>query len=187
MTIELDIGEDISLTKESPGLRKVIIGLGWGSTPNAQDLDIDLSAFLCDDSKKVLSNLDFIFYNNRRSADGTVLHLGEEAVSFGDQEALAVDLVRLHPSVRTVICSVSIYAEGGETLQRAQGLFLRVLNGESKSELAKLPIQDGSISQPCVLMGEVYRLNYDWRLRAVAQPIAGLGVLAQRLGVALDS
>lgn len=47
MPINLSKGQKISLSKEAPGLKKSMVGLGWDTNKydGGQDFDLDASAF----------------------------------------------------------------------------------------------------------------------------------------------
>ena len=66
MPISLKKGQKVSLTKSNPGLKNVLVGVGWDV--NAFDtggaFDLDGAAFLLTDSGKVSSSADFVFYGN---------------------------------------------------------------------------------------------------------------------------
>ncbi len=71
MSVSLTKGGNVSLSKEEPGLARILIGLGWDArTSDGADFDLDASAFLLATGDKVRDDKDFIFYNNLRSADG---------------------------------------------------------------------------------------------------------------------
>jgi tellurium resistance protein TerD len=75
MAISLQKGGNVSLSKEAPGLNKIHIGLGWDTrSTDGSAFDLDASAFLLNETGKVRSSADFIFYNQLKSADGSVEH-----------------------------------------------------------------------------------------------------------------
>ena len=77
MAISLQKGGNVSLSKEAPGMKKMLIGLGWDvRATDGAAFDLDGSAFLLNASGKVRSDADFIFYNQTKSADGSVEHTG---------------------------------------------------------------------------------------------------------------
>ena len=79
MAISLQKGGNVSLSKEAPGMQKMLIGLGWDvRATDGADFDLDGSAFLLNASGKVRSDADFIFYNQPKSADGSVVHTGDK-------------------------------------------------------------------------------------------------------------
>ena len=55
MPISLKKGQKVSLTKENPGLTKVVVGLGWdvNKYDTGGAFDLDAAAFLLADSGKV--------------------------------------------------------------------------------------------------------------------------------------
>jgi len=63
MSIKLERGANISLTKPAPNANTFFMGLGWSdSKKNSGAFEIDASCFLLDDKSHVRSNHDFIFY-----------------------------------------------------------------------------------------------------------------------------
>ncbi|MBN0210358.1 TerD family protein, partial [Pseudomonas aeruginosa] len=98
MALSLQKGGNLSLSKEAPGLTKILVGLGWDprSTDGTQ-FDLDASAFLLNASGKVRGDADFIFYNQLKSPDGSVEHTGDnrDGAGDGDDEAIKVDLSRV--------------------------------------------------------------------------------------------
>ena len=69
MGISLKKGQKVSLTKDNPGLKKLIVGLGWDTNKfdTGGDFDLDSAAFLLGENGKVTSQSDFIFYGNFRT------------------------------------------------------------------------------------------------------------------------
>ena len=61
MPISLKKGQKVSLTKDNPGLSKVVVGLGWdvNAFDTGGSFDLDAAAFLLTDSGKVSSQADF--------------------------------------------------------------------------------------------------------------------------------
>ena len=66
MPINLQKGQKVSLTKDNPGLSKIVVGLGWdvNAFDTGGDFDLDTSAFLLTDAGKVSRPEDFVFYQN---------------------------------------------------------------------------------------------------------------------------
>ena len=55
MPINLQKGQKVSLTKDNPGLSKIVVGLGWdvNAFDTGGDFDLDTAAFLLTDTGKV--------------------------------------------------------------------------------------------------------------------------------------
>jgi len=61
MALSLSKGGNISLSKTDPGLKKILIGLGWDErATSGQEFDLDASVFMVDSSGKVRGDHDFI-------------------------------------------------------------------------------------------------------------------------------
>lgn len=65
MAVSLSKGQRVDLTKTNPGLKKIVIGLGWDTNKydGGHDFDLDASAFVLGASGKVKDEQDFVFYN----------------------------------------------------------------------------------------------------------------------------
>ena len=85
MAISLSKGGNVNLSKEAPGLNKIIVGLGWDArATDGAAFDLDASAFLVKMDGKVRSDSDFIFYNQPKSACGSVEHTGDNKTGAGE-------------------------------------------------------------------------------------------------------
>jgi len=187
--VSLSKGGNVSLSKEDPNLRKILIGLGWDTrSTDGAEFDLDASAFLLSNANKVRSDSDFIFYNNLKSQDGSVEHTGDNrtGVGEGDDEAIRVDLNRIPQDVQKIAVSVTIH----EADQRRQNFgmvanaFIRVVNDETQREIARYDLSEDAGTETAMIFGEVYRNGAEWKFRAVGQGFAGgLGPLAKNFGV----
>ena len=72
--INLEKGQRVNVE-----LQRFTIGLGWdtNSSNTGVDFDLDASAFILRENKKLLSDEYFVFYNNLKSPDGSVEHTGD--------------------------------------------------------------------------------------------------------------
>ena len=86
MAISLRKGEKVDLTKKNPGLKKVVVGLGWdvNQFDTGGAFDLDAAAFLLDANGKVAKQEDFVFYGNLKHSSGSVEHLGDNLTGGGD-------------------------------------------------------------------------------------------------------
>ncbi len=112
MAVSLSKGGNISLSKEAPGLKTLLLGLGWDArATDGQSFDLDASAFLLGASGKVRSDADFIFYNQLRSTDGSVEHTGDNTsgAGEGDDESLKVDLTKVSADIQRIAITVTIH------------------------------------------------------------------------------
>ena len=191
MAISLSKGGNVSLSKEDPNLKKVIVGLGWDvRATDGAAYDLDASVFIVNEQNKVRSDSDFIFYNNLRSSDGSVEHTGDNLTGEGegDDEQVKVDLEKIPREVNKLVFSVTIHdAETRrQSFGQVSGAFIRVVNGESNNEIVRYDLSEDASTETAMLFGEVYRNKGEWKFRAVGQGFAGgLGPMARNFGVSV--
>lgn len=189
MAISLQKGGNVNLSKEAPSLKKLIVGLGWD--PRATDgaaFDLDGSAFLLKTDGKVRSDADFIFYNNLKSADGSVVHLGDNTTGQGDgdDEQLTIDLAVVPADVERVVVAVTIHDADARRQNFGQvgKAYIRVLNADGNKEIARFDLSEDGSTETAMIFGEVYRAGSEWKFKAVGQGFAGgLGPLARSYGI----
>ncbi len=189
MAISLQKGGNVNLSKEAPGLTKVIIGLGWDprSTDGAA-FDLDGSAFLLKSDTKVRADADFIFYNNLKSSDGSVVHAGDNTTGQGDgdDEKLTVDLAAVPAEIDKISFCVTIH--DADARRQSFGMvakaYIRCLNAAGEAEIARYDLSEDSSTETAMIFGELYRHGGEWKFRAVGQGFkGGLGPLARSFGV----
>jgi tellurium resistance protein TerD len=189
MSISLAKGANVSLSKEEPGLAQILIGLGWDTrSTDGEDFDLDASAFLLAGGGKVRGDHDFIFYNQLKSSDGSVEHLGDNrtGVGDGDDEVVRVELANLPAEIQTIAVAVTIHeAEARrQNFGMVQNAFIRVVNSATDREIARYDLSEDSSVETALVFGEVYRHGSEWKFRAVGQGYrGGLGPLARNFGV----
>jgi tellurium resistance protein TerD len=189
MGVSLSKGGNVSLSKAEPGLRKILIGLGWDTREtDGVDFDLDASLFLLGPTGRVRSDSDFIFYNNLRSVDGSVEHTGDNLTGEGegDDEAIKVDLSMVPADVDKLAVTVTIHdAEARrQNFGQVDNAFIRVVNDESNSEIVRYDLSEDASTETAMIFGEVYRHGGEWKFRAVGQGyVGGLGPLARSFGV----
>lgn len=189
MTINLQKGGNVNLSKEAPGLSKMLVGLGWDArSTSGVEFDLDGSVFLLKVEGKVRDDLDFIFYNNLKSADGSVTHTGDNRTGEGDgdDESIVIELNKLSPDIDKFSICVTIHdaAARQQNFGMVANAFIRCVDSSTGKEIARYDLsEDGSI-ETAMIFGEVYRHGIDWKFRAVGQGFkGGLGPLARSYGV----
>lgn len=189
MGISLQKGGNVNLSKEAPGLKDILIGLGWDArATDGVEFDLDASVFLTKADGKVRTDADFIFYNNKVSNDGSVTHQGDNrsGAGDGDDEAVEVKLEKVAGDVEKIAFAVTIHE--GETRRQTFGqvsnAFIRVVNKGDGKELARYDLSEDGSTETAMIFGELYRAGAEWKFRAVGQGFkGGLGPLAANYGV----
>ncbi|CCG42697.1 TerD family protein [Magnetospirillum molischianum] len=189
MAISLSKGGNVSLSKSEPGLKRILIGLGWDArSTDGADFDLDASAFMLGSNHKVPNEKAFIFYNNLKSIDGSVEHTGDNKTGSGDgdDEAIKVDLDLLPADVQTVAVTVTIHdAEGRkQNFGQVKNAFIRIVNDETDKEIARYDLSEDYSTETAMIFGEIYRHNEDWKFRAVGQGYSGgLAAMCAQYGI----
>ena len=191
MSVSLVKGNNVNLTKQSPGLTAVAVGLGWDlRTTTGTDFDLDASAILCTDAGTVVSDRDFVFYNNLASANGAVQHTGDNLTGEGDgdDEVINVDLTSVPAEAAKIVFPVAIYngEDRQQTFGQVRNAFIRVVDQANGDELARYDLSEDAGTETAMIFGELYRNGADWKFRAVGQGYStGLAGIARDFGVRL--
>ena len=189
MAISLQKGGNVSLTKTSPDLKNVLIGLGWDArSTSGDDVDLDASIFMVGANGKVRSDAGFVFYGQLRSACGSVEHTGDNRTgdADGDDEAIKVVLDKVPAEITRLVVAVTIHDADirRQNFGMVHNAYIRVVNSETDAELARFDLTEDASVETAMIFGEVYRHNGEWKLRAVGQGYAGgLRALAVSHGV----
>ena len=191
MAISLTKGGNVNLSKEAPNLTNMAVGLGWNPrATDGQAFDLDAVAFLVNESGKVRTDADFIFFNNLKSSDGSVEHTGDNRTGEGDgdDEVIKVDLSKVPGDVSKVVFCAVIY-EGqarNQNFGQVANAYIRIVNTQGGAEVARYDLSEDSSTETAMIFGELYKNNGEWKFRAVGQGFAGgLGPLAASYGVAV--
>jgi tellurium resistance protein TerD len=191
MAISLQKGSNVSLSKTDPGLVNALVGLGWDArTTDGSAFDLDASVFLVGDSGKVLSDAHFIFYNQKTSPDGAVVHAGDNLTGAGegDDEQITINLPKVDPNVQRLVFTVTIHeAEARkQNFGQVRNACMRIVNKDSNTEIARFDLSEDYSTETAMIFGEVYRHGTEWKFKAVGQGFAGgLKALATDHGVSV--
>ena len=189
MALSLSKGGNLSLTKEAPGMTKVLVGLGWDArSTDGQDFDLDASAFLLKADGKVRAESDFIFYNQLKSVDGSVEHTGDNRTGEGDgdDEAIKVDLSKVPADIDRIAFTVTIHeAEARkQNFGQVRNAFIRIVNQDNNNEVARYDLAEDASTETAMIFAELYRNGTEWKFRAVGQGFkGGLKPLAESYGL----
>lgn len=191
MAVSLVKGGNVSLTKEAPTMNIAVVGLGWDArVTDGSEFDLDASVFMVGENGKVLSDQHFIFFNNKVSPCGSVVHQGDNRTGAGDgdDEQIKIDLKKVPADVKKIIFSVTIYdAEARkQNFGMVSNSFMRVVNEDNSAEIARFDLSEDASPETAMIFGELYRNNDEWKFKAVGQGFAGgLSALASQHGVSV--
>ncbi len=181
MAVSLSKGGKVNLSKGTPGLSKVKIGLGWDSrATDGAEFDLDASVFLLDDAGKTRSEADFVFYNNMKAVNGAVEHMGDNTTGGGDgdDEEIKIDfdsIVKNDAGVKKLSFVVTIHEaeQRNQNFGQVENAFIRVVNDASGEELVRYDLSEDYSTETALIFGELYVKDGEWRFGAVGQGFAG--------------
>jgi tellurium resistance protein TerD len=189
MSISLQKGQKIDLTKSNPGLVNVLVGLGWDTNKydGGSDFDLDASAFLLDESGKAAEDSDFIFFNNKVHPSGAVIHTGDNLTGQGDgdDEEIKVNLSKIPMNVAKISFTVTIYeAESRkQNFGQVSNAFIRIINEDSKEELIRYDLGEDFSIETAIIAAELYRNGNEWKFNAIGSGFSGgLAALCANFG-----
>lgn len=181
MSISLQKGQKVSLSKENAGLSTVLVGLGWDEAPQKrgflglktqQDIDCDASAILLKNGK-LCGNGDIVYFGNLVHKSGTVRHMGDNLTGAGegDDEQILMDLAKIPPEYDRIVMVVNIY----DAVRRKQefgmirNAFIRLVDGRNNREMCKYNLTEDYSGMTAMIFGEIYRYNGEWKFSAIGQ------------------
>ncbi|GAA4966460.1 TerD family protein [Kineococcus glutinatus] len=191
MGVSLSKGGNVSLTKEAPGMTRVTVGLGWDANSfTGSEFDLDAQAIMVGPDGKVPSDGFFVFFNQLKSPEGSVEHLGDNLTGAGegDDEQINVDLAGVPAEIDKVVFTVAIYDADTrrQSFGQVRNAFIRVVNADSGAEVARYDLSEDASTETAMVFGELYRNGADWKFRAVGQGYAtGLRGIASDFGVSV--
>ncbi|MGB5062997.1 MAG: TerD family protein, partial [Candidatus Competibacter sp.] len=174
--MDLQPGQNFSLTQQSPAVAAVEIALDW--QPANTPLAIDSSAFALTAQGKVRGDGDFIFYNQTTLAGGGVQRAG-------DGRTFTVNFAALPAAIERIVIALTIDQgqRRGQSFGQLNQVRAEIRAAGNKTPLAVFPLTTKMMPETALIVGELYRRGSEWKFRAVGQGfVGGLGPLAQQYG-----
>jgi tellurium resistance protein TerD len=176
MSIVLQKGGTLNLTKKEPSLKKVLIGLGWDFKTGYQ-VDLDASVFMLNTNGKLPQDDYFIFYNNLRSPEGAVQHTGDNRSGVGedDDEMILANLSLVPNTIKDLVFVVTIH--DAEARKHNFGLlseaYIRLVDVETKREILRYDLDADFAKSTDVEFGRIQHIDGEWIFKA-----SGIGGVA---------
>lgn len=188
MSINLQKGQKINLSKERTGLSKVMVGLGWSEVQPAggflgmfkqKPVDIDCDAFaicLGADGKLLNHATDLkectVFFNNLRWWNGSIQHMGDNLIGgAGDCEQIYVDLDNVPAEIFGIVFAVNIYEafKKNQHFGMVQNAFIRVVDNDRHVELCRFNLNENYNNMTGLIAGALLRTSSGWEFHTDGQ------------------
>ena len=177
--IDLSKNDTINLSK-SDGTRytKIRVGLGWTPADKYPSYDLDASVFVCKHVKqknsyepKLINDSYFVFYNNKTTPDGAVVHLGDNQVggsSGTDDETIVIDLQKINSEATEISIVVTIH----EAIARRQSFgevknsYMKIYDDTNGDVIADYQLQQFT-TETSIQIGSFVKDGDKWMFKAV--------------------
>lgn len=187
MTISLQKGQKIDLTKGNAGLSQLLVGLGWDPVEQSRDsgflsslfggkkaeFDCDAAVLLLDAKGKFTSKENVIFFNNLKSPCGSVVHLGDNRTGGGDgdDEQIVIQLKMVPEWIHKMVFIVNIYdcQKRKQDFGMIKNAFIRVVDKCNMQEISRYNLTENYAGKTALIVGEVYRHQGEWKFAALGE------------------
>jgi tellurium resistance protein TerD len=147
------------------------VGIDFEQNKSSEALQFNFMALMLDNQGKLVSDNHFIFYNNLKSPDGSVEHLGNVVLDSKDYEQIIVDTSKVDKLVSKIIFFVSIH-NAEQTKQRFEQinkLRIKFTSLETGEEIAEYqPEKDNSFNKSnLIVLAELVLINDEWQIDAM--------------------
>lgn len=188
--ISLFKGQKVDLTKNNPGLSKIIVGLGWdvNKYDGGSAFDLDTAAFMLGSNGKVRADSDFVFYNNLKHSSGAVQHMGDNLTGLGegDDEQIKVELSKVPSGIDKIAFTATIHEaeERKQNFGQVSNAYIRIIDEAKNVELIRYDLGEDFSIETAVVVGELYRHGSEWKFNAIGSGFkGGLRALCLNFGV----
>ena len=205
MSVSLQKGQKVNLSKDNAGLAKVIVGLGWdeakpsggggggffatlfggGAATTHQAIDCDASAIMLKNGKFV-DRTDLVYFGNLKHKSGTVNHMGDNLTGAGegDDEQIVIDLSKVPAEYDKIVIVVNIYqaVKRKQHFGMIENAFIRLVDARNNKEMCKYNLTENYSGMTAMIFGEIYRHNGEWKFNAMGNGTTdpGIGELCRR-------
>ncbi|MDE5764872.1 MAG: TerD family protein, partial [Ruminococcus sp.] len=173
MPINLSKGQRVDLTKGNPGLKNIMVGLGWdvNEFDSGSTYDLDAAAFMVGENGKCPTEKEFIFYGNLEHISGAVKHMGDNLTGDGegDDEQIFVDLNKIPANISRIAFTVTIYDADvkRQNFGQVSNAFIRIVDEATGQELIRYDLGEDFSIETAIVVGELYKHNGEWKFNAI--------------------
>lgn len=167
---QADIDDSVTMVK---------IGLGWdiNSEKDGASFDLDASAFMLGADGKVHNQKDFVYYNNLKGRNESVIHSGDNRTGEGDgdDECILIDFVKIPDDIDKIAITITLYDADmkRQNFGFVNNSFVRVVNINSifdldGKEIIHYDIGKNFSMETALVVGELCRVGNSWVFNALA-------------------
>ncbi len=194
VTVSLQKGQKVDLTKNNPGISRIMVGLGWDPVEQRgglfgkrrPDIDCDASVIMLNENSKIINNENVIYYGNLKYKNGSVQHMGDNLTGAGDgdDEQILIELNKIPSDIQRLVFVVNIYdcKARKQNFGMVQNAFIRIVDDNKNQEIIRYNLTEQYAGKTALTVGEVYRYQGEWKFAAIGEGTneISLGEIVQR-------
>ena len=173
LTKQIQKGQKVPINSHG-SLTSIQARLGWNV--NNPSCDVDVSAFLLNQSGKVIGDDWFVFYGQEVSPDGSTKFSTDTGQ---DREIISINFEKLNSSVSKIVFVLTINEALVKHLNFSmlKDAYIRIMDN-TNTEIVSFKMEEYYSNVTSMMIGEVYLHNGSWKFNAigngVARDLAGL-------------
>ena len=167
MTV-LKKNESYSLFQNNIGVSKIRIFFYMDLVKiNQQSADADVVSFLLDKNNKLPNEGFFVFYNNLKSSDNSVIHNGDIITRDDELDSFSINLTLVDENISKIIFILSIYnSSDGFTFDNVLNSRIVLFNEEDNSQIFEYQVVNENSNFDTMHLGSLIKINKEWIFQA---------------------
>lgn len=185
--LNLQKNDFLNLSKTQSTLENIRVSAGWDVQTKlfGSDFDLDLVAFLLDDSGRLTQKATNVVYYGDKSSQG--IHLDHDNLTGagdGDDENMFVNFNQVSSDVKQIVVAVVIYSgkERKQNFGQVRNAYVRLVDESQRPEreLVRFNLTEDGGNATAVKFAELNRTDNGWTFKAVGDYFkASIGELAK--------
>lgn len=174
--IKIGKGSSIRLAKDGNKLSKISLNLNWDTKKNIGKLDLDATCFglipstVLESERELYSEEYFIFYHNTSTANGSVVHSGDD-LSGATGETIKVDLDLIPNEIveLTFFITIDRAKKLGQNFSLVNSSSISIINDENGETLGQYQVENDSTfaDKIAIQLGSLFRVGKEWEFKAL--------------------
>jgi tellurium resistance protein TerD len=167
MTV-LKKNESYSLCLNNIGVSKIKISFYMDLEKiNQQSADIDVVSFLLDKNDKIPNEGFFVFYNNLKSIDNSVIHNGDIITRDDDLASFSINLNLVDENISKIIFILSINNfNDGFSFNNVLNSRIELFNEEDNLQICEYQVLNENSNFNTMHLGSLIKKNKEWIFEA---------------------
>ena len=174
--VTLSKGQAVSLKKEAPNLKRILVGLGWDPVKRRfgmnHDMDIDASVICITEQGKCEST---VYYGNLKHYSGSIRHCGDNLTGDGDgdDEQIKIYLEDVPKKITRLSIVINIYSAHNrrQDFSQVENCFVHAIDLDSKKELVMYKVDGNFDGKTGIFVADIIRDNDEWRFEAIGEGV----------------